>query len=131
MSGPILVVDDEPDMCWAMDCILSSQGYSVVTATSGEQALATLDQHDFFFVFMDAKLPDMDGLDVVRQARQLRSGSVRTVLVSGFHYHDDPIIRQSIEIGLINGFLAKPFAHNELLEMLPRPDSPASDATLG
>lgn len=122
MSGPILVVDDEPDMCWAMECILSSQGYTVVTVTSGELALATLDQQDFFFVFMDAKLPDMDGLDVVRQARQLRNGSVRTVLVSGFHYHDDPIIRQSIEIGLINGFLAKPFAHNELLEMLPKPD---------
>jgi CheY-like chemotaxis protein len=125
MTDPILIVDDEPDMCWAMECILRSQGYSVVTVTSGEQALAALEQQDFFFVFMDAKLRDMDGLDVVRHAQQLRSGTVRAVLVSGFHYHDDPIIRQSIESGLISGFLAKPFAHNELLKMLPKPDIPA------
>ena len=123
MTGPILIVDDEPDMCWAMECILRSQGYSVVTVTSGEQALVALENQDFFCVLMDAKLRDMDGLDVVRQAGQLRPGAVRAVVVSGFHYHDDPIIRQSIESGLISGFLAKPFAHDELLKSLPKSDT--------
>lgn len=122
MTGPILIVDDEPDMCWAMECILRSQGYSVFTVTSGEQALVALENQDFFCVFMDAKLRDMDGLDVVRQAQQLRPGAVRAVVVSGFHYHDDPIIRQSIESGLISN-LAKPFAHDELLKSLPKSDT--------
>ena len=119
MDGPILVVDDEPDMCWAMECILRSWGYEVVTATSGEAACRQLAERDFFFVFMDAKLPDMDGLDVVRLAQKLRPGKVRAVLVSGYHYHDDPIIRQAIAEGAIRGFVAKPFSHHDLMKTLP------------
>jgi hypothetical protein len=44
---------------------------------------------------------------------------VRVVLVSGYHYHDDPVIRQAFDQGLICGFLAKPFTHNDLLNALP------------
>ena len=121
MTAPILIVDDEPDMCWAMEGILRSHGYSVVIVTSGEQASVELAQRDFFCVFMDAKLQDMNGLDVIRQAHRLRPGKVRAVLVSGYHYHDDPIIREAIEADVISGFLAKPFAHHDLLKMLPDP----------
>ncbi len=119
MNEPILVVDDEPDMCWVMECILRSQGYEVVTVLSGEEACYQLANRDFFFVFMDAKLPDMDGLDVVRHAHATRPGIVRVVLVSGYHYHDDPVIRQAIDENLICGFLAKPFTHSDLLKALP------------
>jgi CheY-like chemotaxis protein len=119
MDGPVLVVDDEPDMCWAMECILRSWGYEVITVASGEEACQILLDRDFFFVFMDAKLPDMDGLDVVRYAQRMKPGKVRAVLVSGYHYHDDPIIRQAIDEGVICGFVAKPFTHNDLMKMLP------------
>ena len=119
MNGPILVVDDEPDMCWVIECILRSQGYEVVAVLSGEEACYQLANRDFFFVFMDAKLPDMDGLDVVRHAHAIKPGSVRVVLVSGYHYHDDPVIRQAFDEGLICGFLAKPFTHSDLLKALP------------
>lgn len=124
MSIPILIVDDEPDMCWAMECILRSQGYEVVTVPSGVEACSQLAEHDFFFVFMDAKLRDMDGLDVIKHAQHLKPGKVHAVLVSGYHYHDDPIIRQAIDDGVIHGFLAKPFAHRDLLKALPQAVTP-------
>lgn len=114
-------------MCWAVECILRSQGHEVVTVASGEEACNQLAGRDFFFVFMDAKLPDMDGLDVVRHAQKMKPGKVRAVLVSGYHYHDDPIIRQAIDEGVICGFLAKPFTHGDLLKALPAPEAPWSD----
>ncbi|MDD5034349.1 MAG: response regulator [Methylococcaceae bacterium] len=126
MNAPILVVDDEPDMCWAMESILKSQGYEVVTVLSGEEACYQLANRTFGFVFMDAKLPDMDGLDVVRRARAIAPDQVRAVLVSGYHYHDDPVIRQAIDEGVICGFLAKPFTHSDLLKALPKRDTPDS-----
>jgi FixJ family two-component response regulator len=42
----------------------------------------------------------------------------RIVLVSGYHYRDDPVVRHAISEGVICGFLAKPFTNKDLLNML-------------
>jgi|LakMenEpi03Aug12_release.lakeMendotaPanAssembly.Ray.scaffolds.fasta_scaffold48602_6 FixJ family two-component response regulator len=65
-------------------------------------------------VFLDAKLPDMDGLDVARFASCLEGVRPKVFLVSGYHYSDDPVIRQAIEEGIICGFLAKPFSNQDI-----------------
>ncbi|WJV54116.1 response regulator [Pectobacteriaceae bacterium CE90] len=118
MNAPILIVDDEPDMCWAISHIIQSQGMNVITAYSGEDACTKLMAGNFSFVFLDAKLPDMDGLEVARRASTLLERRPRVVLVSGYHYYDDPVIRHAIVEGIICGFLAKPFTNKELLKTL-------------
>ena len=118
MNMPILIVDDEPDMCWAISHIIQSQGLHVVTAYCGEDACFKLTQEEFSFVFLDAKLPDMDGLEVARRAGKMMQGRPRIILVSGYHYYDDPVIRQAIQEGVICGFLAKPFTNKDLLNKL-------------
>ncbi|WP_243220387.1 response regulator [Methylobacter sp. S3L5C] len=118
MITPILIVDDEPDMCWVISQIIESQGLNVVTAYSGEDACFKLANGDFSVVFLDAKLPDMDGLEVARRASTMIQNRPRVVLVSGYHYQDDPVVRHAIDDGIICSFLAKPFTNEELLKTL-------------
>ena len=118
MTISILIVDDEPDMCWAIAQIIESQGMNVVTAYTGEDACFKLKNGKFSIVFLDAKLPDMDGLDVARHINTMTSGKPSVVLVSGYHYQDDPVVRNAQDEGIICCFLAKPFTNEELLTIL-------------
>ncbi len=118
MGKNILIVDDEPDMCWVVSQIIQSQGLNVVTAYTGEDACFKLSKGDFSVVFLDAKLPDMDGLDVARRIHAIVKERPLVVLVSGYHYRDDPIVRNAQEEGLICCFLAKPFSNEELIGIL-------------
>jgi CheY-like chemotaxis protein len=126
MRAPILVVDDEPDMCWVISHIIQSQGLNVVMAYSGEDACFKLEKGDFSVIFLDAKLPDMDGLEIARRASSMAFGRPSIVLVSGYHYQDDPVIRNAIAEGIIYAFLAKPFTNEEILKILHRLSLPDS-----
>jgi len=118
MNKSILIVDDEPDMCWVISQIIQSQGLNFVTAYTGEDACFKLANGDFSVVFLDAKLPDMDGLDVARRAIKMKEGRPPIVLVSGYHYQDYPVVRNAIADGIIYSFLAKPFTNEEILNIL-------------
>jgi CheY-like chemotaxis protein len=115
MKNSILIIDDEEDMCWAISHILKSQGQSIVTASSGEEACRKLSEGIYSLVFLDAKMPDMDGLDVARFANTLAHYKPQIIMISGYHYANDPIICSAIEEGLITGFLSKPFTNEEIL----------------
>jgi CheY-like chemotaxis protein len=115
MKNCILIIDDEEDMCWAISHILKSQGQSIVTAASGEEACRKLSEGCYSLVFLDAKMPDMDGLDVARFANKLAHHKPHIIMISGYHYANDPIICNAIEDGLIDGFLSKPFTNEEIL----------------
>jgi CheY-like chemotaxis protein len=60
-------VDDEPDMCWALEHLLNIQGFVTRKALSAQDALQLMEQHRFGRAFLDAKLPDMDGLELARR----------------------------------------------------------------
>lgn len=110
-----LIVDDEPDMCWALEHVLHKQGYTTCTALSGRQALELMQSHRFSLVFLDAKLPDVDGLELARQIHQQAPG-LRIVMVSGYFYRDDVVIQEALASGLICGFISKPFFQDEILK---------------
>lgn len=111
----LLIVDDEPDMCWALEHILKKNGFDTKKALSGIKALDLMKQHRFFLAFVDVKLPDVDGLDLARQMRELEP-SMAVVLVSGYFYRDDVAIQQALSQGLINSFISKPFQQEEILK---------------
>ena len=114
-APPILVVDDEPEMCWAMEHVLKEHGYEVATAGTAKTALALLRRQPPRLIFLDAKLPDMEGLEAARRIRK-RTPGVPVVLVSGYFYLDDPAIRAALEAGTIRGFVAKPFTHADIVQ---------------
>lgn len=66
----ILVVDDKPNNLLAMEALLEEDDRNVVTATSGNQALGLMLEHDFALVILDIQMPDMDGIETARLMRQ-------------------------------------------------------------
>lgn len=58
----ILVVDDEPSICWALEKMLSGEGHHVVTASSAEEGLRLAQQHQPSMVILDVRLPKQDGI---------------------------------------------------------------------
>jgi CheY-like chemotaxis protein len=113
----ILIVDDEPDMCWVLEHTLNKQGFVTRKALSGQEALSLLHQHSFGCAFLDAKLPDMDGLELARRIRQT-APEIRILMVSGYFYRDDIAIQEAINRGLIVDFISKPFLQEEILRVL-------------
>ena len=109
----VLIVDDEPDICWALTHILKNTGIVPVTTTSGQQALRLAKSQRFGLAFIDAKLPDVDGLVLARRFRA-DDAAVRIVLVSGYFYRDDVEVRQAMDAGLITDFVSKPILHQEV-----------------
>ena len=66
----ILVCDDEKDIVSALHIYLSSEGYAVVPAYSGKQALEIMQEQSIDLVLMDIMMPEMDGLTAVAKLRE-------------------------------------------------------------
>jgi len=115
----ILVVDDETDMCWALENILRPAGYAVTTTVNGAEALALIRRDRYAAAFIDAKLPDLDGLELAATIRQ-HSPHTFVVLISGYYYREDQIICEAMEEELFAGFIAKPFDLEQVRLMADR-----------
>lgn len=115
----VLVVDDEDDMCWALQQIVELDGHECVAARSATEALRAVGKTAFDLAFVDVKLQDMEGLELVERIRQM-SPSLPCVLVSGFFYGDDGPVQERIARGLVVGFISKPFLVEDVLEAIER-----------
>jgi DNA-binding NtrC family response regulator len=116
-NRPFLVVDDEPDMCWILENILRKNGFTCRKALNGSDAVTLMEIQSFRMAFLDAKLPDMDGLDLARRLRKL-DPRLPIVVVSGYFYRDDATIEEAIRSGLLSAFIGKPFDHDEILRVI-------------
>jgi two-component system nitrogen regulation response regulator GlnG len=77
-TGTILVADDEESIRWVLERACTGQGHTVVTAASGEEALAALRARPFDVALVDIRMPDCSGLDVLSRAR---AGGVDTLFI--------------------------------------------------
>ncbi len=126
MSHPnriILIVDDDPDVCWALEHALRGLDVRCIRALDGKSALQAARSHRVALALLDAKLPDIDGLELARQIRCSDPG-VAVMLISGYFYRDDRTIQAALEDGRICGFIGKPFLHAEIVEAIGRILSP-------
>ena len=114
-----LIVDDDPDTCWALEHVLGREDLKTSRALSGAQALRRIREGNYALALLDAKLPDMDGLEVARRIRALDPGMV-IIVVSGYFYRDDPVIQEAQATGLIQDFVGKPFLHEEITRVVRR-----------
>jgi len=108
-----LIVDDEPDTCWALEHVLRKQGLRTRHALSAEQALREVQERPYALALLDAKLPDMDGLELARRIRII-DPAISMIVVSGYFYQDAPSIQEAQATKLIQDFVAKPFQHEEI-----------------
>ena len=116
MPHLVLVVDDEADLRVTYDRLLRRQGYRVVCADSRRQGLFILESEAVALVVSDLRLPDGDGLDVVRAAR---TAPVRTpaIVVTGFPSAES---RQAAMAAGASAFVVKPFSASGLAQVVSR-----------
>ena len=75
----ILVCDDEKDIVSALEIYLKGEGYDVVTAYNGEEALKQLKEKEIHLVLLDYMMPVMDGLEATRQIRILNRKDTKEI----------------------------------------------------
>ncbi len=112
-KGRILVVDDEATMRRLLEKLLRLEGYDVLLASSGEQALVELFKHGADTVLLDMRMPGMTGLEVCRQIRS-HPKTLHTPVVFITAVNDRELRRRGMEAGA-DDFLSKPFDEVELL----------------
>ncbi len=103
-----LVVDDDQDMCWILEVALAGVGCVAKTVGTAQNAISSVVDRAFPVAFVDARLPDMDGLRLVMELRGLRPG-MRIIMISGYYLADDTLILEAMRASKIDCFLAKPF----------------------
>ena len=109
-SATILVVDDEPQIRRVMRATLSSQGYSIVEARDGEEALAKFRRERPDLVLLDMNMPGMDGLET---CREIRAGSNVPIIMLTVRSSEKDKVR-SLDAGA-DDYVIKPFGMQELL----------------
>jgi two-component system, chemotaxis family, chemotaxis protein CheY len=69
----ILIIDDDPAMIKLFELIAKKSGLNVVSAADGAEGLRKLNQQDFLLVITDLKMPSMNGIEFIKQARKYQS----------------------------------------------------------
>ncbi|WP_339935011.1 response regulator transcription factor [Vreelandella glaciei] len=109
-NGRILIVDDEQQIRRFLRISLASQGYGVLEAENGEQALAAVYTQSPDVVLLDLGLPDMDGHEVLQGIRE--HSAVPVIVVSVRDREEEKVL--SLDNGA-NDYVTKPFGIQELL----------------
>jgi len=113
MSNKILVVDDEENIVELVKFNLEKEGYQVVTAYDGEEALKKVEDVHPNLIVLDLMLPKLDGFDVCRQIRKdSKLNKIPIIMLSAKGEEIDKIL--GLELGA-DDYVTKPFSPRELL----------------
>ncbi|MEG1658625.1 MAG: response regulator transcription factor [Oscillibacter sp.] len=106
----VLIVEDEKSIAHFISTILNSNGYEALLARSGAEAQSIISSHCPDLIILDLGLPDMDGLDILRDLRTW--SSLPVVVVSARSHERDKV--DALDLGA-DDYLTKPFGTDELL----------------
>jgi len=116
----ILIVDDEPSICEALQDSLQAEGYDVIAAHDGQTALALIAlearRGPITGVILDMEMPVVHGVEVLRQLRS-QYPDLPILMISATH--DRPMVDEALRSGA-NAYLAKPFGRNQLIQECAR-----------
>ena len=119
MNGEtILVVDDNQEIVYSISELLKYEGYQVVKAYDGMEALNALEINNIDLILLDVMMPVMDGLEATRRIRALEHPDAGTVTILAMTAQSSAdSIRQCEQAGM-NGYIAKPVEAAELIKIL-------------
>ena len=114
MEQRVLLVDDESDLIEMLQWQLEQQGFSVVSATSGQEAVEILAGEQIPIVISDIRMPGMDGIELVRRAKEIvedvqcifitghggRKIAVEATKLGGFSYLQKPLSIQELVVAI-------------------------------
>ena len=111
---PILVVDDEPDMLNSLRGLLRYD-FKVYTAGSGAEGVALLQQQEIHVVMTDQRMPQMTGVDFLRQIKSEHPEAIRVIFTG---YADLNAIIDAINLGNVYRYVSKPWEPEQLIATL-------------
>ncbi len=113
MSKVILVVEDQEDNRRIMRDLLTSVGYEVIEAVTGEDGVAMAESHRPDLILMDIQLPGLDGYEATRQIKANPDlEHIPIIVVTSYALSGDDV--KAFEAGC-NAYVSKPFSPRELL----------------
>src|SRR6202166_2937648 len=110
-KGSILVVDDEIEIREGLEALLTSEGFEVTPADTGEAGLQRLEDRPFDLMLLDVSLPDRNGLELLREIRR-RDPNLSVVLITAYGSID--MARAAFKGGA-QDYITKPWSNDELL----------------
>lgn len=106
----VLIVEDEPNLAFALEADLTTEGYATTVAGTGTDALAAVARESFDLVLLDVMLPGKDGFDVCRELR--RSGHRMPIILLTARTHNAEKV-MGLDLGA-DDYVTKPFDPHEL-----------------
>ncbi|MCX8069133.1 MAG: sigma 54-interacting transcriptional regulator, partial [Thermodesulfovibrionales bacterium] len=110
----ILIVDDQPAICYSLKKLLESKGFIVFTALTGRKAIEILKQQKIDVTIIDLKMPDMDGLELLKTIKK-ENINVYSIMMTAFTTTDKAI--EAIRLGAYD-YLTKPIDNDELIRII-------------
>ena len=108
--GKVLIIDDEPSLLESLNMFLTERGYDVQCALDASDGLIKSDTFDPEVIVLDIRLPDMDGLEVLKALKK-RGKESNTIMITAFHDMETTI--QAIKLGA-HEYIPKPIDVEEL-----------------
>ena len=112
----ILIVDDELSIVDVLKSLLAREGHTVETATDGATALKKLRENVFDLLITDIRLPEVDGITLLRQARELQS-HLAVIVITAYAKVDNAV--EAMKNGAFD-YVTKPFKFDEILLTVQR-----------
>src|SRR5882762_1754323 len=110
MTHKLLIVDDEMANLRLLERLFR-QDYNCLTASSGEEAIQLLSQHDVAILITDQRMPQMSGIELLKRTAELRPHMAR-ILLTG--YTDVEALVEAINCGLVHRYITKPWNNDDL-----------------
>jgi DNA-binding NtrC family response regulator len=110
----ILIVDDNIGQCKTMSFILERNGYAVTTADNGPEAISIVEKSPFDIVFMDIKMPVMNGVETFKEIKILRPG-IKVIMMTAYALED--LVQEALQEGAY-AIIYKPLDIEKVLELV-------------
>ncbi|MGO1368992.1 sigma-54-dependent transcriptional regulator [Senegalia sp. (in: firmicutes)] len=106
----ILIADDEKNMIWAIKRALKDEGYTIITASNGKEAIESVKIHEPDLLLIDLKMPEMNGLEALKNIKKNFPNTLAIMMTA--HGNVETAI-EAMKIGAID-YISKPFDIEEL-----------------
>ncbi len=116
MKERILIADDDPDIRDGCSQVLSRLGCQITETSTGAEALRLLNKYEFDLLLLDLKMPDINGLDLLRTIRE-QDDSLPVIMITAYGTIQNAV--EAMRMGA-NDFLPKPFEPEELRLVIRR-----------